>query len=145
MTASQCTAVDDFRQEVTFNPTSPGDPTPVSIDGGAVLQSVACPSATQCTAVANDGNELTFDPTAPGHPSPFMIDSNGDVNGVACPTTTQCTAVDSFGYEVTFEPRRARGHNAGADQHRRPRARLRDVPGDQPVRRRRVRWTGGHV
>src|ERR1700730_15132402 len=34
---SQCTAIDYNRQEVTFNPTSPGSPTPTTIDSTAEL------------------------------------------------------------------------------------------------------------
>ena len=40
---SQCTAVDDSGQQVTFDPTAPGAPTPTTIDGSNWLSAVACP------------------------------------------------------------------------------------------------------
>jgi hypothetical protein len=108
---SQCTAVDIYGYEVTFDPGSPGTPTPTMIDE-SYPDSLACPSATQCTAVDELGGEVTFDPASPGSPTPVTIDSidagertatNGLVD-VACPSVSQCTAVDSGGYEVTFNP-----------------------------------------
>ena len=62
---TQCTAVDNQGQQVTFDPSSPGDPTPTSIDPGNSPESLACPSTTQCTAVDNEGQLVRFDPTAP--------------------------------------------------------------------------------
>ena len=100
---SQCTAVDEGGNAATFNPASPGSPTPTAIDS-AGLNSVACPSTSQCTAVDIDGNEVTFDPISPGTPTAMPIDSAG-LNAVVCPSASQCTAVDSSGDEVTFEPR----------------------------------------
>ncbi len=108
---SQCTAVDIYGDEITFEPGSPSAPTSAVIDE-SYPDSVACPSATQCTAVDELGGEVTFDPASPGTPSPVTIDSldsggpsatNGLVD-VACPSVNQCTAVDSGGYEVTFDP-----------------------------------------
>src|ERR1700735_4496024 len=48
--AAQCTALDFSGQQVTFDPASPGTPTPTAIDSDG-LSGVACPSATQCTAI----------------------------------------------------------------------------------------------
>jgi hypothetical protein len=105
---SQCTAVDGRGAEVTFNPASPGTPTPVTIDSGAKLLGVACPSSSQCTAVDSIGAEVTFNPTAPGTPTPVKVDSGGGLFAVACPTSSQCTAVGGTGtpapVEVTFNP-----------------------------------------
>jgi hypothetical protein len=107
----QCTAVDIYGDEITFDPGSPGAPTSAMVDD-SYPDSVACPSATQCTAVDELGGEVTFDPASPGAPTPVTVDSidsggpsatNGLVD-VACPSVNQCTAVDSGGYEVTFDP-----------------------------------------
>lgn len=105
---SQCTAVDTSGQQVTFDPTSPGTPTPtnlgVGVDGYG-LNGVACPSTNQCTAVGYEGQEVTFDPTSPGSPTPIKIDDdNYDLDKVACPSIAQCTAVDDDRQEVTFDP-----------------------------------------
>jgi hypothetical protein len=104
--ATQCTAVDTDGREVTFNPTSPGSPTPTFIDFDRSFKALACPSTSQCTAVDEQGYELTFDPTAPGTPTPILVDTVGphNVYAVACPTISQCTAVDDAGREVTFNP-----------------------------------------
>ena len=102
---TQCTAIDIVGQQVTFNPTAPGTPTPTTIDLDRTLTAIACPSTTQCTAVAGGGRQLTFDPTAPGTVTSTLIDdSNRLLTAVACPSTTQCTAVDSSGRQVTFNP-----------------------------------------
>jgi hypothetical protein len=91
---------------VTFDPSSPGTPTPtpITIDSDSGVFGVACPSITQCTAVDGNGQEVTFDPSSPGTPTPITIDS-GVLHSVACPSSTQCTAVDYYnGWEVTFDP-----------------------------------------
>jgi len=41
--------------EVTFDPTAPGDPTPVVIESGHALFGIACPSTTRCVAVDDAG------------------------------------------------------------------------------------------
>jgi hypothetical protein len=104
--ASQCTAIDDAGQQVTFDPAAAATPTPTSIDitGDGYLEAVACPSASQCTAVDSAGQEVTFDPKAPGKPTPTLIDSGNYLLGVACPSVRQCTAADYNGREVTFDP-----------------------------------------
>ncbi len=109
----QCTLVDGQQGpgafhpgvEMTFNPRSPGSPSPVTIDGpgDGFESSVACPSLTQCTTVS-PSDEVTFNPQAPGSPVPVTVDGSGGMTSVACPTLTQCTAVDLDGQEVTFNP-----------------------------------------
>ena len=101
--AAQCTAFDFSGQQVTFDPASPGTPTPTALDANG-LDGVACPSATQCTAVDFSGQQVTFDPASPGTPTPTTIDASNFVVGVACPSATQCTAVDNNGQQVTFDP-----------------------------------------
>ncbi len=118
-TIGQCTAVGGNGYEVTFDPATPGTPTPAAIDvangtfGDVVVTeptAVACPSASQCTAVDGSGNEVTFNPTDGDlitgvtvlvATAPYV--GNG-MNGVACPSTTQCTAVDYEGHQATFDP-----------------------------------------
>jgi hypothetical protein len=113
----QCTAISAEGEEVTFNPNSPGTPTPMKIAMGYDLTSVACPSTSQCTAVGSEpyeqyehnneraGQEVTFNPTSPGTPTPVTIGNGMSiVTGVACPSTSQCTAVDTEGEEETFNP-----------------------------------------
>jgi hypothetical protein len=103
--ATQCTVVDAYHGEVTFDPLSVGSPPPFSLDRGRSVQSVACPSAKQCTAVDMEGREVTFGPTAPQSAHSVVVDRSGDLGGVACPSDRQCTALDFNGREVTFDPR----------------------------------------
>jgi hypothetical protein len=63
-------------REVTFDPSSPGNPSSAPIDGHTSLSSLACPSATQCTAVDAAGDEVTFNEQSLGKPVPFAIDRN---------------------------------------------------------------------
>ena len=80
--ATQCTAIDGSGQEVTFDPSAPGTPTPVTVGAGESLNAVACPSATQCTAAATQwgtanqptGYAVTFDPQTPGAPVTVLAD-----------------------------------------------------------------------
>ena len=110
----QCTAVDGVGRELTFDPASPGDPIPVTIESTLALQALACPSVDQCTAVDGVGREVTFDPRVPGIPAAVTIDGGGHLSGpnasgvgmsaIACPSIGQCTATDFAGREVTFDP-----------------------------------------
>lgn len=100
--ASQCVAVGSDGREVTFDPVSPGSPTPVTIDSNG-LTAVGCPSASECVAVDGAGREVVFDPDAPGSPTPVAVDSNA-LQQLACVSASQCTAVDTTGAEVTFNP-----------------------------------------
>lgn len=108
--ASQCTAVDDTGAQVTFNPTSPGSPSAITVDHIAQPSALACATATQCTEFDSSGDTVTFDPQAT---APAPIDGNL-IQAFACPSSTQCTAIDdthSGGYpgtdtyhELTFDP-----------------------------------------
>ena len=98
----ECTAVDEDGNEVTFDPISPGNPTPTSIDDNGLF-AVACPSPSQCTAVDDRGDQVTFDPSSPGSPTGTEVDYS-ELSAVACPSTSECTAVDGEGDEVTFDP-----------------------------------------
>jgi hypothetical protein len=89
---------------VTFNPRSPGRPTPIAIeDFHQFPDSIACPSGSQCTAVDQQGRELTFNPIAVAHVAAVQID-DAALTRVACPSVLRCTAVDAHGREVTFNP-----------------------------------------
>ncbi|HUN78402.1 MAG TPA: hypothetical protein VMU32_05745 [Solirubrobacteraceae bacterium] len=92
-------------QEVTFNPTLPGTPSPVTIDGSQDLFSIACPTLSQCTVGDVSGQELTFDPTSPGESAPVNVET-GLTYSVACPSESQCTATGNpSGAASTFDPR----------------------------------------
>jgi hypothetical protein len=64
---TQCTAALEVSPlssgVVTFNPNSPGTPTPVSIL--ETISSISCPSRSQCT-INDDAQVLTFDPATLG-------------------------------------------------------------------------------
>jgi hypothetical protein len=90
-------------EEATFNPSSPGSPTPVTIDSSASLMRLACPTTSLCVATS-PSVEVTFNPSSPGTPTPATIDSAGELQGLACPSATQCTAVNFLGQETTFDP-----------------------------------------
>jgi alpha-galactosidase len=105
--ATQCTGVDNFGTEATFNPTDSGSAVTAGIDPGNSLVSVSCPpGGTQCTALDSNGTEFTFNPDQPLRPgSPrHAIDSGNQPTAVTCVSGTQCTAVDGKGNEVTFNP-----------------------------------------
>ena len=106
---TQCTALDDVGNEVTFDPASPGTATPVTVDSGGTLSGVACPSSTQCTAVNGSVNnvtatEITFNPSSGGVVTSATVDPGAILEGVACPSTTQCTALNAYQTEDTFNP-----------------------------------------
>jgi hypothetical protein len=101
---SQCTAVDEVGKEITFDPSSPGTPTPITVDNQDQLSAIACPSASQCTAVDENGLEVTFNPGSPGAVTPVVLATGDAFSGVACPSTRQCSAVDDNGHAVTFDP-----------------------------------------
>jgi hypothetical protein len=113
---SECVAGNEAGQEVTFNPISPGKPTPISIlpagDRSGVA-AIACPSVRQCTAtltLALNGNAdaVTFNPVSPRTTTPATFASGGsgpagNWRGISCPALNQCTAVDGSAV-VTFDP-----------------------------------------
>jgi hypothetical protein len=92
---SQCTAVDNAGQQVTFNPTHPNGAAPTSIgDGGSVLNAVSCPSTGLCVAVDADGNAIEDDA---GTWTLEPISGAGDLFSVACSSATQCVVADVDG------------------------------------------------
>ena len=101
--STQCTAVDEFGGEVTFDPTSSTPNSTVhTVDSGQGLTGVACPSSTQCTAVDEFGGEVTFDPTSSTPNSTVhTVDSGQGLTGVACPSVSECVAVDDLGNGFT--------------------------------------------
>jgi alpha-galactosidase len=118
-TISQCTAVGGNGYEVTFDPATPGTPTPAAIDvangtfGDVFVTgptAVACPSASRCTAVDGSGNEVTFNPSNGeliGGVTVLVatgVDVGNGMTGMACASMTQCTAVDYEGHQATFDP-----------------------------------------
>jgi hypothetical protein len=103
---AQCTAVGDTTGDdlavMTFDPQSPGTPTPVDLgpegSGDPPLTSIACPSIGQCTAVGNGNEEITFNPNDIGTPMQVAFNSpevgagiQGGA-GVACAATDECFA-----------------------------------------------------
>jgi len=100
----QCTAVGAHGLAVTFDPVSPGSPTPTTIDRRGALESVFCPSTSQCTAVDDQGWEITFDPANPRTRTASRIFTASTPLAVACPSTQQCSAVGTRGLEVAFNP-----------------------------------------
>jgi hypothetical protein len=106
-TATQCTAVDNRGDVVTFNPLGSASVNGTKIDKGNRLSAIACPTATQCTAIDATGQELTFKPVAPGTPALTPLDSGAALAALACPSASRCVAVGGQG-EVTFDPASAR-------------------------------------
>jgi hypothetical protein len=81
-TRSQCTAVAEGGEAVTFRPTSPTRPPRTEVDNLAPVNAIACPSADQCTLVDSSGVEVTFNPRAPHDRSSQEIDGNGFLFGL---------------------------------------------------------------
>ncbi len=112
LSVSECVAVGDGGQEMTFDPSSPATASVSTIGGGVGLGAVVCPSTSQCSALAGVGQEVTFDPASPGAASPVTIDpglvqtsnSSNFLTGMACPSTTECVAVDTMGRAVKGDP-----------------------------------------
>jgi hypothetical protein len=105
--SSQCTAVDQ-NEQVTFDPTTRRESTPVGLfraQSEASITGVACPALTRCTAV-RWGREVTFDPRSTAVMKPVTVDRNADQNfgAVACPSATLCVGGDGGGSEVAFDP-----------------------------------------
>jgi hypothetical protein len=109
--SSQCTAIDDGRDgntnAVTFNPSSPGATTVVTVKrGGYPGSAISCPTLTQCTEMltlsAISTGEVTFDPQAPPARAPVVL-SGSTFPGVVCLSAQSCTAVE-YGVELTFDP-----------------------------------------
>lgn len=105
----QCTAVDNARREITFDPTSP--PTHVSRHTLKTYgQGLSCPSTTFCVVV--DGTKTpsritAFVPKSGNILKAFPIPKAGQVDGLealACTSVKQCTTVGFEGIEFTFDP-----------------------------------------
>ena len=102
---SQCTAVDNFGNEITFDPRARADGVPVSINRYSQLWGIACPAARQCTAAGAHGRVFTFDPTRPATATATVVGPpEFPLVPVACPSSRQCTVVGRDGREVTFDP-----------------------------------------
>lgn len=101
---SECVAVDSHGNEFTFDPTAPGTPSAVNIDGTGWLTAVACPSASQCTALDRAGRIVTFDPSSPGATTAAVIAGRDVPTALACPSVSGCVAVDGAGRAITFDP-----------------------------------------
>lgn len=107
---SQCTAVGDDGQEVTFNPHSPGNPTAFAVTRRLPYSGmIACPSVTQCTVVSAN-RAVTFNPRAPLHRSPIRLAGGVDTldGELACPAARQCSVIVGDGRLETFDPRTRR-------------------------------------
>jgi hypothetical protein len=103
---SQCTAMDNFGDEATFDPGSQSAAPAASVDPKAdIVYGIACPSVTQCTAVDDVGQAATFNPLSPGAAKVTAIVKGHPLLAVSCPTTDQCTTVDDDRYAATFDPR----------------------------------------
>jgi hypothetical protein len=103
---SQCTAIDNFGDEATFDPGSSSAAPAAPVDRKAdIVYGIACPSVTQCTAVDDLGQAVTFNPLSPGAAKVTAIVKGHPLLAVSCPTTAQCTAVDDDRYAATFDPR----------------------------------------
>lgn len=106
---SQCTAIDELGDEVTFDPRGGAITTAATVDPGArVVYSLTCPSAMQCTAVDLDGRAVTFNPQSPAKRASRLLAPRRALLAVACPSRFQCTVVDSRGDESTYNPWGAR-------------------------------------
>jgi hypothetical protein len=125
---TQCTAVVDNGDEVTFDPIT-GTPNAagtasLETSGPSVaLYGVSCLSTTQCTAVGAHGTSsniyggvVSFDPASPAGASPILDPAtstpkavNSPFNGVSCTSASQCVAVASGGVAVNITPAVAAG------------------------------------
>jgi hypothetical protein len=104
-TATQCTSMDNFGDEATFNPKTTGSASAGSVDPNAdIVYGIACPSATQCTAVDDIGQAATFNPSSPADAKVTAIVTNHPLLAISCPVSTECVAVDDDRYAVTFDP-----------------------------------------
>ncbi|HEY1741062.1 MAG TPA: hypothetical protein VGI86_20270, partial [Acidimicrobiia bacterium] len=112
--STECVAIDGAQQgshvgdELTFDPSSPGPPSPHSVDT-APLVGLACPAASQCVAIDNAGSEVSFDPQNLTNPAPTKVKLNTSsgapaLNAVACSSIAECTVIDANGYYYTFNP-----------------------------------------
>lgn len=94
---SQCTALDQNGDEVTFDPNSSSYATEAQVDTVGVMEihgDIACPTPTTCTIVTGIfAYDLTFDPLAPSKPPIVPIDDGAPGIAVTCPTALECVTV----------------------------------------------------
>jgi hypothetical protein len=105
--ASQCTVVGNDGEEATFNPASPGTPSPVQVDGSDFMQAVTCPALDECVAVDNAGFAVMFNPQSPTSPAPKYTPAGETMFAVACLSASQCVGAGADGEAVTFDPQTA--------------------------------------
>jgi RHS repeat-associated protein len=105
-------------QEVTFDPASPGTPTPVILAPDQevspfIPSAVSCASVASCTAVGvysntsenfYGGAAVTFDPASPGSSAVAKVSDGENLEEfykqlitIACPTETLCAAINEEG------------------------------------------------
>ena len=104
--------VDTAGRAVTFDPAAPRSPSTASVDTGAHLGSISCPTTSQCTAAdvaSGSGKEVTFNPGSPGGAVVATVDTSSDslaplLAAVSCPAPSRCVGVDNHGAEITFDP-----------------------------------------
>lgn len=97
--ATQCTAMDQGGQEVTFDPSNPGSASQVRVDStgagaGPKPTAIACPSSVRCAIVdLISGAAISFNPRSPRGARPALIATGAANVGLACPSAANCTAV----------------------------------------------------
>ena len=90
--------MDDVGQEVTFDPTAPGTPTPIDVDSDFALSAgVVCPSMVQCMTGDEAGYVITFDPADPADAAQADIDDGEVLSSLSCPSASECVAADEGG------------------------------------------------
>jgi hypothetical protein len=106
--ATQCTAVGDQGDMMTFNPSTLAIVKNKNITHPSAtgFYDLACVSTTVCVAGDTVGYMFEFNPTTGVLTTPKkLFDSSGaQFNGIACASGTQCTAVNQVGIEYTFNP-----------------------------------------
>ena len=83
--ASECTAIDQSVGAVTFNPTSPGTPTPLALDAGAqsfVATGVACPASGRRTVVGTPVGSTGASPGMDGDGQEVTLTSGGPAGAI---------------------------------------------------------------
>ena len=104
---SQCTAVDETGDEVTFDPGSGAVLSVATVDPGAqAVYALTCPSAKQCTAGRSGRQRDHLRPQIARRAvhRDGSREGNHALLGIACPSIYQCTAVDQDRHEITFDP-----------------------------------------
>ena len=118
VSATECVAITEFEQVLTFNPLAPALATPMAIDRtsnetATGLIGISCTSASQCVVLDFKGQELTLNPQAVGNPKPTPVAGGKLLFGLDCVAATSCVALGQKGTIVTFDPT-APGHVVSA-------------------------------